>query len=114
MTILKNAQSYDWNSWMIGIMRSFLSGGAVALATLSGGALVGVTPDKMWKMVGINFLAMGAYRMGEFLQLHGAPDKVVMTEKTVDVQPAGDGIKATTITKTVTSTEPPTSSGSEK
>jgi hypothetical protein len=53
-----------------------LSGGAVALATFGGASTVGLDSAKTWKMVGINFLVMGLYRLGEFLQLHGAPDKL--------------------------------------
>jgi hypothetical protein len=71
-----NAKAYDWQTWLIGIMRSFLSGGAVALATLGGAASVGVTGWKMWAMIGINFVTMGLYRLGEFLVLHGAPDQL--------------------------------------
>ena len=104
---ITNAQTYDWKTWTLGLMRSFLSGGAAAFMTLGGGAIAGVSPKKMWFMVGINFLAMGMYRLGEFLQLHGAPDTVVTEVKTVSVQPAGEGIKATQTTKTTTTTEPP-------
>ena len=76
MTAIDNAKSYDWTTWLIGIMRSFLSGGAAAFLTLGGGSLVGVPPKQVWLMMLINFLAMGLYRMGEFLTLHGAPDKL--------------------------------------
>lgn len=111
MTLLaiNNARTYDWKTWTMGIMRSFLSGGAMAFATLGGGAAAGVHGSQLWTMTGINFLAMGLYRLGEFLQLHGAPDTVVTEEKTVSVQPEGDGVKATTVIKTTTSTEPPAS-----
>lgn len=102
---IKNAQAYDWKTWGIGIMRSFISGGAIALATLGGGAGVGVQGWKLWTMTGINFVGMGLFRMGEFLTLHGAPDVVVTEEKTVDLQPASGGIKGTVVTKTTTSTE---------
>ena len=76
MSAITNAQSYDWKTWLIGIMRSFMSGGAAAFLTLGGGALVGVPSRQIWQMMGINFVAMGLYRLGEFLQLHGAPDKL--------------------------------------
>jgi hypothetical protein len=77
MTIFANAKSYAWSDWWLGIMRSFLSGGAAAFLTFGGGSLVGVPPKQVWEMVGINFIAMGMYRLGEFLQLHGAPETVV-------------------------------------
>lgn len=76
MRAVDNARSYDWQSWMLGIMRSFLSGGAAALLTGGGSALVGIPPRQAWVLMGINFISMGLYRMGEFLQLHGAPDQV--------------------------------------
>lgn len=113
MQALENGRAYDWPTWLIGIMRSFLSGGAAAFLTLGGGALTGVPPNKVWIMVGINFVAMGAYRLGEFLQLHGAPDKVVITtEKTEStIQPVGDGVKQTSVVTTTVKAEdkPPTS-----
>ncbi len=79
LTAVTNAKSYNWSEWLLGLFRSFLSGGAVALATLGGANAVGLDNTKAWKMVGINFVIMGLYRLGEFLQLHGAPDKLQET-----------------------------------
>jgi hypothetical protein len=108
MQAYSNAQQYAWSDWVIGIMRSFLSGGAAAFITLGGGALVGVPPSKLWIMIGVNFVTMGLYRMGEFLQLHGAPDKITTTTvQTTNVQPAGEGMKATVTTQQTISSEPP-------
>jgi hypothetical protein len=76
ITAISNAKNYAWKDWLIGGMRSFLSGGAAAFLTLGGGALVGVPGKQVWQMMGINFIAMGLYRMGEFLQLHGSPEPV--------------------------------------
>ncbi len=76
MTALDNARGYAWGDWLMGIMRSFLSGGAAALLTGTGGALLGIPGKQTIELMGINFLSMGLYRMGEFLTLHGAPDKV--------------------------------------
>jgi hypothetical protein len=76
VSAISNAQGYAWADWGIGIMRSFLSGGAAALLTGTGGALVGVPNTQIWKLMLINFILMGLYRMGEFLTLHGAPDKL--------------------------------------
>lgn len=75
-TAVKNAQAYDWKTWLMGIMRSFISGGAAALVTGSGGAALGIQGWKVWALMGINFISLGLYRMGEFLVLHGAPDQV--------------------------------------
>ena len=60
-------------------MRSFLSGGAVALTTGTGGAVIGIPARQVWILMGVNFVLMGLYRMGEFLQLHGAPDQLQAT-----------------------------------
>jgi len=79
LTAVVNARQYDWSTWLLGIFRSIMSGGAVALTTLGGASYVGTEPKKMWIMVGFNFLAMAGYRLGEFLQLHGAPDKLQQT-----------------------------------
>ncbi len=75
-------------------MRSFLSGGAIALTTGTGGALVGVPSRQLWTLMGINFVVMGLYRLGEFLQLHGAPDKLQETLQVAQEaqQKAGEAI----------------------
>jgi hypothetical protein len=74
ITAIANAQRYDWGTWLIGIMRAFLSGGAAALAALGGSGLAGLNLHQTLIMTGSGFLIMGLYRLGEFLQLHGAPD----------------------------------------
>lgn len=83
MTILNNAKGYDWPTWFLGIMRSFISGGSSAM--VSGMAGMGIAPDKfnlsdhfgnVMKLMGAMFLFQGGYRMFEFLQLHGAPDQL--------------------------------------
>ena len=78
MSIIANASNYNWSTWLLGIMRSFVSGGAAALTTGTGGAILGVPGKIVWELMGINFVLMGLYRMGEFLQLHGAPDPVAL------------------------------------
>jgi hypothetical protein len=108
MQAYANAQCYAWSDWLIGIMRSFLSGGAAAFITLGGGALVGVPSNKLWIMIGINFVTMGLYRMGEFLQLHGAPEKVTTTTvESTNIQPVGAGVQATVKTTQTVSTDAP-------
>jgi hypothetical protein len=76
MSAIDNARSYDFQTWLIGIMRSFLSGGAAALASLSGAGLAGLSLSQTLKTTGASFVIMGLYRLGEFLTLHGSPDKV--------------------------------------
>ena len=91
ITAITNARSYDWQTWLLGIMRSFLSGGAVALTTIGGASYVGLKGWAMWTMVGINFVSMGAYRLGEFLTLHGAPEQLAATLDTAAAATAKAG-----------------------
>jgi hypothetical protein len=60
-------------------MRSFLSGGSVALMTYGGASILKLPFKQSMLLMGINFLGMGLYRMGEFLNLHGAPDQLQVT-----------------------------------
>jgi hypothetical protein len=78
LAAVSNASRYDWSTWLIGIMRSFLSGAATALTTGTGGAIIGIPGKQLWILMGVNFVLMGLYRMGEFLQLHGSPDPVAL------------------------------------
>jgi hypothetical protein len=80
-TMTANARQYDWGTWMIGIMRSFISGGAGAFASGTGAMVL--APDKFnvsghfgntLALMGFCFFIAGAYRLAEFLTLHGAPD----------------------------------------
>jgi hypothetical protein len=82
LTAIANAKSYAWGDWLLGLMRAFLSGGAIALTTGTGGAIIGIPSRQVWMLMGINFIVMGLYRLGEFLQLHGAPDKLQQTLQT--------------------------------
>jgi len=93
-TAVANAKQYAWNDWLIGIMRSFLSGGAAALVSGSGGAIAGITAKQQYIMMGASFISMGLYRLGEFLTLHGAPDKLQQTLQTAQdaTQRAGEAI----------------------
>jgi len=92
MALITNAQSYDWQTWLLGIFRSFISGGSAAM--VSGMAGIGIAPDRFnltnsygntLKLMGVMFLFQGGYRMFEFLQLHGAPDKLQVALNTADV-----------------------------
>jgi hypothetical protein len=76
LAMVTNAGKYDWPTWVLGIMRAFLSGGASALMTGAGGAVIGIPGKQVWILMGVNFVLMGLYRLGEFLQLHGAPDPI--------------------------------------
>jgi hypothetical protein len=103
-----NAKSYAWADWFIGIMRSFLSGGAVAFTTGTGGAVLGIPSDMVWKLMLINFVLMGLYRMGEFLQLHGAPDQLQTALATAADATAKAGDAIATAQSAVPEVKPPT------
>lgn len=75
-TMKSNAVQYDWPTWWIGILRSIMSGGSVALMTYGGAAFVKLPFKSTAEMMGVNFVGMAAYRLGEFLTLHGAPEKL--------------------------------------
>ena len=75
-TAVANAKAYDWPTWLLGIFRSFMSGGAGALVALGGSTVLKLSLKETMLLTGSQFLIMGLYRMGEFLQLHGAPDKL--------------------------------------
>jgi hypothetical protein len=107
ITAVANARAYDWSTWMMGIFRSVLSGGAVALTTLGGASYVGLSPKSMWTMVGLNFITMAGYRLGEFLTLHGAPDQLqaqldtaAIAAKTAQAA-AGQAVQAVETAKTI-------------
>jgi len=114
MTAVTNAKAYDWSTWLLGIFRSFISGGSAAM--VSGLTSIGIAPDKFnltssvgntLKLMGVMFLFQGGYRMFEFLQLHGAPDKLQATlataadaAKTAQVA-AGEAVQAVEVAKTI-------------
>jgi hypothetical protein len=79
ITAVHSMKDYEWADWIIGIMRSFLSGGAAAFLTGGGGAILGIPGPQVYKLMGINFVFMGLYRLGEFLQLNGAPKQLDKT-----------------------------------
>lgn len=96
LTMVTNAGRYDWATWMLGIMRSFISGGSASMvAALTS---IGIAPGTFnlntgitntLKLMGVMFVFQGGYRMFEFLQLHGAPDQLQAA-----LQQASDATKA--------------------
>jgi hypothetical protein len=81
--MFEGVRQYDWATWWLGIMRSFVSGGSSAM--VAGLTSMGIAPGTFnlsgsigntLKLMGVMFLFQGGYRMFEFLQLHGAPDKL--------------------------------------
>lgn len=75
-TAVGNARGYDWSTWMLGLFRSFMSGGAGALVALGGSTVLKLSLKQTLLLTGGQFVIMGLYRLGEFLQLHGGPDQL--------------------------------------
>lgn len=84
MQLLNNASRYDWSTWFVGIMRSFIAGGGGAVAAPLGPMIqdakdYNLGPSGLSHVLismGIAFLVTGIVALGVFLQTHGAPDKV--------------------------------------
>lgn len=81
MQALTNARSYDWGTWLIGIMRSLVGGGSGGV--LNGMLTMGLDPQnfnfttgvrKMLLMMGGAFLIGALVSMFIFLHTHSAPD----------------------------------------
>lgn len=78
---VNNAKRYDWQTWLVGILRSFVGGGAGAVA--SGFGTIAVHPEdlhggvlKIFASMGISFLFVGVVHMAIFLSTHASPDLV--------------------------------------
>ena len=89
MQMLTNAVHYDWTTWVMGIMRSFVSGGGGAVAGFLGPAVTDSKDFNFTTSVGlkhalismaVGFLIMGLTALGTFLKTHGAPDPVQETK----------------------------------
>lgn len=82
LAAVTNGGRFAWSDWFLGIMRSFISGGAGALTS---GAVVGIKDPQDWglhsgklfELMGIVFLATGIMHMMIYLQTHPVPDLVV-------------------------------------
>lgn len=114
-----NAQRYDWGTWLMGIMRSVIQGGAAAVV---GAFSVSVLAPNtfnfttgFWKTIELMiamFVMQGLIHMMMFLQVHSIPElvttKFTETDTTVTKEGVGGvvGLSATTHTSTVETTSP--------
>lgn len=113
MAMLKNAEQYDWSTWLVGIMRSFVSGSAGAVVGVLGPMATdahdfNLTSDAglhhTLVSMGVGFLIGGIVHMAMFLQTHSAPDLVVVKETESVVTDLGAGqtqVSTVETTKTV-------------
>lgn len=99
-------QQYDWSTWLVGILRSFVAGAGGAVAGIAGPS---VTDPKDFNLgVGLHHtlvsMAIGAgitgmVHMGIFLSTHGAPEPLsesvaaVVSEKAIEIQHTAQIIK---------------------
>lgn len=94
-SIMSSVSQYKWADWVSGILKSFISGGSAAV--VSAFTTMGISPEKYnlnaglgntMKLAGIMFLAMGVYRLAEFLTIHAVPDQVAAAEAMQNAQVA--------------------------
>jgi len=94
MRLLSNGERYDWQTWLVGILRSFISGAAGAVVGVLGPMATDSGDFNFTSNAGlhhtlismtIGFFISGLIHMAMFLQTHGAPDLVTVkaTEETV-------------------------------
>lgn len=83
-TMIQNASRYDWQNWVVGILRSFVQGGGGALAGFLGPMATDSKDFNLGSGLGhtllsmiIGFFIAGCVQMGMFLKTHGAPDPLV-------------------------------------
>ena len=79
--MLSNAVGYDWATWLMGVMRAFISGVGGAFAGGAGPGLVDPDhfnmshPALLLKSMFVGALISGIVALGTFLHTHGAPEK---------------------------------------
>lgn len=88
MTMINNMKAYDWATWVMGIWRSVIGGGAGAVAGSFGPM---VTDPKDWNIhqglgnvfesMAIGFVIGALVHLFIFLSTHPAPDPVPQTQE---------------------------------
>lgn len=110
---MKSAVEYDWGTWLMGILRSLISGGASAVA--GGVGAVGIDPNffnlnagfsHTIKLMVFSFCVSGFTHMMMFLSTHGTPEPVVVT-KEIDATIKQPGMPTQTIKAVETTTTAP-------
>lgn len=82
-TMIVNARGYDWATWFMGIMRSFIAGGAGAVASPLGPMILdpkdynlGSGLVKVLISMLIGFGVSGVVGLAMFLKTHSGPDRI--------------------------------------
>jgi hypothetical protein len=80
--MLTNARGYDWSTWLMGIMRSFVNGGAGAVSGMLGPMVSDPQHFNLgdgWRhtltSMGVSFVIVGLVSMCLFLQTHAVPEE---------------------------------------
>lgn len=110
MNAVVNAKRLDWQGWSLGIMRSFVSGAAGAIAATGTVSIADPSdwgkgnPGHMALLAAVTFFGAGLVHLAVFLQTHPTPDAVPVAtvETTTVVHPADPNVPET---KTQTTTE---------
>jgi hypothetical protein len=82
ITAVSTAKKLDWQGWLLGVIRSFIGGGAGSIAS-SFGAMT-IDPEHfnigsgglhdVLSLMGVTFLITGIVHMAMFLQTHSVPE----------------------------------------
>jgi hypothetical protein len=88
ITAVSNVKGYDWGTWLMGIVRACISGGAGAVVAAFGS--MGIDPEHFnlskgyhhtLELMGIMFGFMALVHMMMFLQTHPAPEPITEQSK---------------------------------
>lgn len=113
MNAVANAERYDWQTWLVGILRSAVSGGAGAVG--GGVGSMGIDPEHFnlkgglghtLELMGACFALSAIIHMAMFLQTHGAPDLVTVKTTDTTVTQVGQTTKVSEVETTSTVPKP--------
>lgn len=98
--MLKNGSQYDWKTWLMGIWRAMIGGGAGAVAGLVTNLGTGLQHTLV--SMGEAFTIVAVVHMFIFLQTHPGPDtiQVATVKTTTEVTPVDESLPTTRTTTT--------------
>lgn len=108
IAMVTNAQRYDWSTWLMGILRSLIQGGAAAV--VAGFSVNVIAPNtfnfadglgRTLELMVTMFIIQGVIHMMMFLQVHGAPELITTKYVETDSTVTHDGAGATSHISTV-------------
>lgn len=101
----------NWRPWVYGLFSSLIGGGASAVSAAIGVNLIDPKdwnftehPGHVLELMGVCFVINGAISTFAYLAKSPLPSvETVVTEKTTDIQPSGEGVRAVVTTKQTSS-----------